>query len=209
MSRIEGRTTEVYTVLHAHLTGKMSYFLAAMLNTYTRAHMLSMYILHAFSTQLKKAGGDPKAVEAALKAATEIASSAATVMVPQETQGAPPPPPPPPPGGAPPPPPPPGMGGVPPPPPIAGGPPPPPGMPAFGGPVKLPAGLKPKKKYKLDVQMKRMNWVQVRYTCCTVHMYIYIYIRTYICVCAYTYIRIYENELCFIMCIWCLSYFLD
>ena len=146
------------------------------------------YILHAFSTQLKKAGGDPKAVEAALKAATEIASSAATVMVPQETQGAPPPPPPPPPGGAPPPPPPPGMGGVPPPPPIAGGPPPPPGMPAFGGPVKLPAGLKPKKKYKLDVQMKRMNWVQVRYTCYTIH------IRTYVLYIHYILRTIHMNE---------------
>jgi hypothetical protein len=120
--------------------------------------------LAKLTEDLKKAGGDPKAVEAALKAATEIATSAASVMVPQEQQSGPPPPPPPPPGGAPPPPPPPpGMGGAPPPPPpIGGGPPPPPGMPALGGPVKLPAGLKPKKKYKLDVQMKRMNWVQVK-----------------------------------------------
>lgn len=27
--------------------------------------------------------------------------------------------------------------------------------------VKLPTGLKQKKKYKLDMQMRRMNWVQV------------------------------------------------
>uniref|UniRef100_A0A8C5RK90 FH2 domain-containing protein n=1 Tax=Laticauda laticaudata TaxID=8630 RepID=A0A8C5RK90_LATLA len=104
--------------------------------------------------------------------------------------GAPPPPPPPPPlpGGmvpaAPPPPPPPPLpGGLPPPPaPLPGGlgqpPPPPPPPPMFGGvgpppplpfggipsvvsaPV-LPFGMKPKKKFNLDVTMKRINWVKV------------------------------------------------
>ena len=35
--------------------------------------------------------------------------------------------------------------------------------------VKLPPGLKAKKKYKVDMQMRRMNWVQV---CLFVHTYI-------------------------------------
>uniref|UniRef100_A0A670ZY10 Diaphanous related formin 2 n=1 Tax=Pseudonaja textilis TaxID=8673 RepID=A0A670ZY10_PSETE len=100
----------------------------------------------------------------------------------------PPPPPPPLPGGmvppAPPPPPPPPLPGglAPPPPPLPGGlgpPPPPPPPPMFGGvgpppppppfggipsvvtaPV-LPFGMKPKKKYNLDVTMKRINWAKV------------------------------------------------
>ncbi|XP_053555370.1 LOW QUALITY PROTEIN: protein diaphanous homolog 2 [Bombina bombina] len=82
---------------------------------------------------------------------------------------APPPPPPPPlPGGIPPPPPPPGMGppGAPPPPPLFGGPPPPP---PFGGirappapvAVVLPYGMRPKKQYKPEVNMKRINWSKV------------------------------------------------
>ena len=83
--------------------------------------------------------------------------------------GAPPPPPPPPPGpgGAPsPPPPPPGGPGIPPPPPgIPGAPPPPGGVPAppgaFGFRQLGPPGLKDKKKYRLDVQMRRMNWNKV------------------------------------------------
>ncbi|XP_053329121.1 protein diaphanous homolog 2 isoform X1 [Spea bombifrons] len=83
----------------------------------------------------------------------------------------PPPRPPPPPGGIPPPPPPPpGMGPprAPPPPPF-GGPAPPP--PPFGGirppsapvppPVVLPFGMKPKKAYKLESNMKRINWSKV------------------------------------------------
>ncbi|XP_067373965.1 protein diaphanous homolog 2 isoform X3 [Channa argus] len=97
----------------------------------------------------------------------------------------PPPPPPPPPGGCPPPPPPPpppGHAGIPPPPPPPGGgpppPPPPPGCgpppppPFFGGPggpppppvlpvVTLPYGLKPKKTYKPETVMKRVNWNKI------------------------------------------------
>ena len=68
--------------------------------------------------------------------------------------GAPPPPPPPPPpgpGGGPPPPPPPPPGGP-------GAPPPPP--PSMGGPGRG-MGVKEKKKYKVDVQMRRMNWNKV------------------------------------------------
>ncbi|XP_039476194.1 protein diaphanous homolog 2 isoform X5 [Oreochromis aureus] len=68
----------------------------------------------------------------------------------------PPPPPPPPGGGPPPPPPPPGCG---PPPPFGGppGPPPPPGFPV----VKLPYGLEPKKTYKPETVMKRVNWSKI------------------------------------------------
>ncbi|XP_049898631.1 protein diaphanous homolog 2 isoform X1 [Epinephelus moara] len=71
------------------------------------------------------------------------------------------PPPPPLPGGAapPPPPPPPGFG-PPPPPPFPGGlggPPPPPAMPV----IKLPYGLEPKKTYKPETVMKRVNWTKI------------------------------------------------
>nr|XP_047933262.1 protein diaphanous homolog 2 isoform X5 [Anser cygnoides] len=78
-----------------------------------------------------------------------------------------PPPPPPLPGGAVPPPPPPlPGGGVPPPPPLFGGPPMPPplgGVPFAPFPVipALPHGMKEKKKYKLEVSMKRINWSKV------------------------------------------------
>ncbi|KAF1417979.1 hypothetical protein FQV24_0014067, partial [Spheniscus mendiculus] len=83
---------------------------------------------------------------------------------------APPPPPPPPPlpGGAAPPPPPPLPGGAapPPPPPPFGGPPMPPalgGVPFAPFPVipALPHGMKEKKKYKLEVTMKRINWSKI------------------------------------------------
>ncbi|XP_065499144.1 protein diaphanous homolog 2 isoform X2 [Caloenas nicobarica] len=95
---------------------------------------------------------------------------------------APPPPPPPPPlpGGAAPPPPPPLPGGAvpPPPPPLPGGAVPPPPPPPFGGPPMppplggipfapfpvipaLPHGMKEKKKYKLEVAMKRINWSKI------------------------------------------------
>jgi diaphanous 2 len=79
-----------------------------------------------------------------------------------------PPPPPPPPlpgmGGPPPPPPPPGFGGPPPPPPGLGGPPPP--LAGFPTPMappanQLPFGMKEKKKYKLDTQLKRANWTKI------------------------------------------------
>ncbi|XP_026704618.1 protein diaphanous homolog 2 [Athene cunicularia] len=89
------------------------------------------------------------------------------------------PPPPPLPGGAaiPPPPPLPGGAGPPPPPPLPGGAPPPP-PPPFGGPPMppglggvpfapfpvipaLPHGMKEKKKYKLEVSMKRINWSKI------------------------------------------------
>uniref|UniRef100_A0A669AW17 Diaphanous related formin 1 n=2 Tax=Oreochromis niloticus TaxID=8128 RepID=A0A669AW17_ORENI len=98
--------------------------------------------------------------------------------------GIPPPPPPPPlPGMTPPPPPLPGMPGPPPPPPLPGmGPPPPPpggpgippplpcpgmaspfGMGGWGAPAPpaLPFGLKPKKEYKPEVQLKRANWSKI------------------------------------------------
>ncbi|XP_075576527.1 protein diaphanous homolog 2 [Pelecanus crispus] len=94
--------------------------------------------------------------------------------------GAVPPPPPPLPGGAVPPPPPPLPGGAvpPPPPPLPGGAVPPPPPPPFGGPPMppplggipfapfpvipaLPHGMKEKKKYKLEVAMKRINWSKI------------------------------------------------
>ncbi|NXF03273.1 DIAP1 protein, partial [Smithornis capensis] len=76
------------------------------------------------------------------------------------------PPPPPLPGGAVVPPPPPLPGGVPPPPPLFGGPPMPPplgGVPFAPFPVipALPHGMKEKKKYKLEVSMKRINWSKI------------------------------------------------
>ncbi|KAK4810057.1 hypothetical protein QYF61_007221 [Mycteria americana] len=95
--------------------------------------------------------------------------------------GAVPPPPPPLPGGAVPPPPPPLPGGAvpPPPPPLPGGAAPPPPPPPFGGPPMppglggvpfapfpvipaLPHGMKEKKKYKLEVAMKRINWSKIQ-----------------------------------------------
>uniref|UniRef100_A0A8C3Q7Y2 Uncharacterized protein n=1 Tax=Geospiza parvula TaxID=87175 RepID=A0A8C3Q7Y2_GEOPR len=80
--------------------------------------------------------------------------------------GAGPPPPPPLPGGAGPPPPPPLPGGAIPPPPPFGGPPMPPplgGAPFAPFPVvpALPHGMKEKKKYKLEVSMKRINWSKI------------------------------------------------
>ncbi|NXI52000.1 DIAP2 protein, partial [Chloroceryle aenea] len=91
-----------------------------------------------------------------------------------------PPPPPPLPGGVMPPPPPPLPGGAmpPPPPPLPGGAIPPPPPPPFGGPPMppalggvpfapfpvipaLPHGMKEKKKYKLEVTMKRINWSKI------------------------------------------------
>ncbi|XP_057204917.1 protein diaphanous homolog 2 isoform X2 [Triplophysa rosa] len=86
---------------------------------------------------------------------------------PPPTGGIPPPPPPPPPCpaslGPPPPPPPPGCGPPPPPPPPGGGPPPPPGMPLAPPPpvVQLPYGLVPKKTYKPEAVMKRVNWSKI------------------------------------------------
>lgn len=89
------------------------------------------------------------------------------------------PPPPPMPGmGGPPPPPMPGFGGGPPPPPMPGmggprPPPPPGGIPGFGPPPLqatpprpdiLPFGMKPKKKWQLDMPLKRTNWKTVLYT---------------------------------------------
>uniref|UniRef100_A0A8C6M6Q9 Diaphanous-related formin 3 n=1 Tax=Nothobranchius furzeri TaxID=105023 RepID=A0A8C6M6Q9_NOTFU len=72
----------------------------------------------------------------------------------------PPPPPPPPPLGCPPAPPPPGI-----PPPFGAPPPPPPGFcGAFGSPTHhtLPFGLRPKKEFKLETSIKRLNWSKVR-----------------------------------------------
>ncbi|XP_074004089.1 protein diaphanous homolog 2 [Numenius arquata] len=92
------------------------------------------------------------------------------------------PPPPPLPSGAgaipPPPPLPSGAGAIPPPPPLPGGAAPPPPLPPFGGPPMppplggvpfapfpvvpaLPHGMKEKKKYKLEVAMKRINWSKI------------------------------------------------
>ena len=68
-------------------------------------------------------------------------------------------------GGGPPPPPLPGMGGFRPPPPPGGIPGfgPPPGMPATPpSPDILPFGMKPKKKWQLDMPLKRTNWKTVK-----------------------------------------------
>merc|ERR1719477_135974 len=94
--------------------------------------------------------------------------------------GLPPPPPPPPGMGGPPPPPPPGPGGPPPPPPPGGAPPPPPpfgtprppGAPGPPGPLAAPAavdvlaklGMKRKKKWTVEGQIKRTNWKAVPLT---------------------------------------------
>ncbi|KAL0973634.1 hypothetical protein UPYG_G00207560 [Umbra pygmaea] len=120
---------------------------------------------------------------------TQVAAGAvaAGTGVPPVPGGLAPPPPPPPPGGCPPPPPPPppppipGQASLPPPPPPppGGGPPPPPPPPGFGPPppppfpgappplmmappvIKLPYGLEPKKIYKPEVIMKRVNWSKI------------------------------------------------
>ncbi|XP_051514941.1 protein diaphanous homolog 2-like isoform X5 [Myxocyprinus asiaticus] len=63
--------------------------------------------------------------------------------------------------GPPPPPPPPGCGPPPPPPPPGGGPPPPPGMAPPPPVVQLPYGLVPKKIYKPETVMKRVNWSKI------------------------------------------------
>uniref|UniRef100_A0A8C6M6L1 Diaphanous-related formin 3 n=1 Tax=Nothobranchius furzeri TaxID=105023 RepID=A0A8C6M6L1_NOTFU len=79
----------------------------------------------------------------------------------------PPPPPPPPPLGCPPAPPPPGI-----PPPFGAPPPPPPGFcGAFGSPTHhtLPFGLRPKKEFKLETSIKRLNWSKVRLHKCFEH----------------------------------------
>ncbi|KAJ3593677.1 hypothetical protein NHX12_006011 [Muraenolepis orangiensis] len=78
---------------------------------------------------------------------------------PSAAPGAPPPPPPLPGCGIPPPPPPPPLLGAPPPPP------PPPGPLCVLGsptPLVLPYGLRPKKEFKLDTSMRRLNWSKVR-----------------------------------------------
>ncbi|XP_048032520.1 protein diaphanous homolog 2 isoform X6 [Megalobrama amblycephala] len=82
---------------------------------------------------------------------------------PPPSGGMPPPPPPPLPAsmGPPPPPPPPGCGPPPPPPPPGGGPPPPPGMAPPPLIVQLPYGLVPKKTYKPESVMKRVNWSKI------------------------------------------------
>ncbi|XP_077104005.1 protein diaphanous homolog 2 isoform X12 [Siphateles boraxobius] len=112
------------------------------------------------------------------KVAAGPGAAGATPPAPPAGGIAPPPPPPPPPpcGGIPPPPPPPlpaslgppppappGFGPPPPPPPPGGGPPPPPGMPLAPPPlvVQLPYGLEPKKTYKPESVMKRVNWSKI------------------------------------------------
>uniref|UniRef100_UPI0037E855E0 protein diaphanous homolog 3-like n=1 Tax=Semicossyphus pulcher TaxID=241346 RepID=UPI0037E855E0 len=80
---------------------------------------------------------------------------------PSSAPGVPPPPPPPPPPplpGCPAPPPPPGV-----PPPFGAPPPPPPGF-ALGSPIQhtLPYGLRPKKDFKPETSMKRLNWSKIR-----------------------------------------------
>uniref|UniRef100_A0A8C3V1R0 Protein diaphanous homolog 2 n=1 Tax=Catharus ustulatus TaxID=91951 RepID=A0A8C3V1R0_CATUS len=97
------------------------------------------------------------------------------IPAPPPLPGQPGPPPPPPlpgqPGGPPPPPPLPG-GAIPPPPPPLGGPPMPPplgGVPFAPFPVipALPHGMKEKKKYQLEVSMKRINWSKILLVPCT------------------------------------------
>lgn len=129
-----------------------------------------------------KAGGIPKSeYEAALNTVGQALKASMPPPPPPPMFGGPPPPPPPPPGmgGPPPPPPPPGMGGPPPPPPppgMGGGPPPPP-PPGLGAAIAgmrppppmlarmpnelLPYGMKPKKKWTLEVPMKKANWKTV------------------------------------------------
>ncbi|XP_059377645.1 protein diaphanous homolog 2-like [Carassius carassius] len=96
-------------------------------------------------------------------------AAGAVPQAPPPPGGIPPPPPPPPPpcpaslGPPPPPPPPPSSGPPPPPPPPGGGPPPPPGMPLAPPPLvaQLPYGLVPKKTYKPESVMKRVNWSKI------------------------------------------------
>ncbi|TRY60126.1 hypothetical protein DNTS_006440, partial [Danionella cerebrum] len=121
------------------------------------------------SEQNNKIAGGPKATGSILPPPPPppggIASPPPPPPPPPPPMGGAPPPPPPPPLaasiGPPPPPPPPGCG--PPPPPPGGGPPPPPGMGLPPPPlvVQLPYGLVPKKTYKPECVMKRVNWSKI------------------------------------------------
>ncbi|XP_069469093.1 protein diaphanous homolog 2 isoform X2 [Ambystoma mexicanum] len=123
--------------------------------------------------ELQKREEKIKELEAEIQ---QLRTQAPTTLAGSQTTGGPsapppPPPPPPPPGGAipPPPPPPPLPGGIPPPPPPPlpfGAPPPPPLFgnlrgPPVPAPPSLPYGMKPKKMYKPEVTMKRINWSKV------------------------------------------------
>uniref|UniRef100_A0A8C5N8C6 Protein diaphanous homolog 3-like n=1 Tax=Gouania willdenowi TaxID=441366 RepID=A0A8C5N8C6_GOUWI len=109
---------------------------------------------------------DLQAVKTQFGAVPVSAPSASALAPAPPAPGVPPPPPPPPPlpgyPAAPPPPP-----GVPPP---FGAPPPPPPL-GFGfglgspTPPTLPYGLRPKKEFKLEMSIKRLNWSKVRYFC--------------------------------------------
>ncbi|XP_055014820.1 protein diaphanous homolog 2 isoform X2 [Boleophthalmus pectinirostris] len=135
--------------------------------------------------KIKELEGKIQTLESQVAAGPTAGGAPPPPPVPGGAAPPPPPPPPPPPGGCPPPPPPPpppGHAGMPPPPPpLPGGgpppPPPPPGCgipppPPFGGPggpppppalpvVKLPYGLEPKKIYKPETVMKRVNWTKI------------------------------------------------
>uniref|UniRef100_A0A671MWD2 Protein diaphanous homolog 2-like n=1 Tax=Sinocyclocheilus anshuiensis TaxID=1608454 RepID=A0A671MWD2_9TELE len=107
---------------------------------------------------------EQRAAEFSKKFDEEFSSQALPPM-PVPYGGIPPPPPPPCPAslGPPPPPPPPGCGPPPPPPPPGGGQSPLPGMPLAPPPlvVQLPYGLVPKKTYKPESVMKRVNWSKI------------------------------------------------
>lgn len=127
--------------------------------------------------EIVRAGGIPKSEYAAalssvgnaLKMGVPHLPGGPPPPPPLPGMGGPPPPPPPPPlpgmgrGGPPPPPPPPGMMGPPPPPLPGSGPPRPPGPPMLpkANPEELPYGMKPKKKWQLEVPMKKANWKTV------------------------------------------------
>uniref|UniRef100_A0A671NCE8 Diaphanous related formin 2 n=1 Tax=Sinocyclocheilus anshuiensis TaxID=1608454 RepID=A0A671NCE8_9TELE len=126
-----------------------------------RATEFSKKFDEEFSSQAVAAG--PEAAGAVPPALPPPGGIVPLPPPPPPSGGIPPPPPPPPfPAslGPPPPPPPPGCGPPPPPPPPGGGPPPPPGMPLAPPPfvVQLPYGLLPKKTYKPESVMKRVNW---------------------------------------------------
>ncbi|CAL8362425.1 unnamed protein product, partial [Gadus morhua 'NCC'] len=107
--------------------------------------------LQAFRTQFGAAPG-------ALTSAASLGLHGSSA--PSAAPGCPPPPPPPPPL--------PGCGVPPPPPPPFGAPPPPPPPPGMASllgspkPLVLPYGLRPKKEFKLETSMRRLNWSKIR-----------------------------------------------
>ncbi|VDP72220.1 unnamed protein product, partial [Schistosoma curassoni] len=153
------------------LQGKLDAALQAKLEAEAKVQTLQSHLSSGDRSTIKPTSGLEGTLNSVIATAPNILPppSSASILPPPgippppPMEGVPPPPPPPPPpmGGIPPPPP---MGGIPPPPPppMGGVPPPPPGFQSSKPPDELPFGMKPKKKYTLDVPMKKANWEKIK-----------------------------------------------